>query len=563
MKALYWGFTAMWDELSRLAQKYPTLMRVEVMGTSREGRAIPVVTLTQFARATAEEKSAVLVDANIHAGEVTGNAAAMYWITQCLEMYGNDQEITALLDDHTVYVVPRLSVDGAEAYLTTPAWLRSSPHTYPYSAPPEGFYPDDVNGDGVILHMRIPAEDGAFVPDELDPRVMRQRRPGEIGGTYYHVFPEGRIHRQSRSGDLPPFARAYNRARSGMDFNRNFPIRWANEAGQDGAGPFPLSEPELRCFAQWIIAHPNIAAYAALHTSGGVILRQPSTGDDTVLSSFDRLLFTRVADMGAEASGYFAGSNFEKFATGHEAVLMPGAADDWMYDHLGILGFTIELWDLAHRAGARGYGEYGMRHMIQRTPDERTDDERKIYAWVDREAIDQGVFPWTAFHHPDFGDVEIGGLHPKYVIQNPPLHLLEEECARISPFLTRLGLSTPKLRIPYLRVTKEADHVYRVVAEVANGGFLPTTSTEKGKTHTLDKLTATLEGTVEFLSGSSPYIMDHLDGYGGRDAWATPIRQRGVVEWVVRGASDEEVTISFFAPRAGRVSRSFRLSFEA
>lgn len=559
MKARYLGFEDMWRELRALLRQYPSLMRVEVLGTSREGREIPVVTLTQSERFSAEEKSAVLVDANIHAGELTGSSAAMYWIAQCLEAYGTDPEVTALLDDHTVYVVPRLAVDGAEAYLTTPAWLRSSPHTYPYSESPEGFYPDDVNGDGVILHMRIQAEDGAFVPDEIDPRVMRHRRPGEIGGIYYHVFPEGRIRRKSRSGNLPPFARAYNRAQSGMDFNRNFPIRWANESVQEGAGPFPLSEPELRSFAQWIIAHPNIASYAALHTSGGVILRQPSTGDDAVLSPFDRHLFTRVAEMGAEVSGYFAGSNFDKFATGREDVLMPGAADDWMYDHLGILGFTVELWDLAHRAGARGYGELGMRRMIHRTPEERVEDERKIYAWADREAAGIGVFPWAPFHHPDFGPVEIGGLHPKYVIQNPPLHLLEEECARIAPFLTRLGLAAPKLFISYLHVTKEADHVYRIAAEVANGGFLPTSSTEKGKSLTLDRLTATLSGNIEILGGNSLQAMDHLDGYGGRDTWATPIRQRTTVEWVVRGIPHEEITVSFYAPRAGRVSQSIRL----
>jgi hypothetical protein len=146
-----------------------------------------------------------------------------------------------------------------------------------------------------------------------------------------------------------------------MDFNRNFPIRWAGETGQPGAGPFPLSEPELRHLADFILAHRNIAAYVALHTSGGVILRQPSTGDDTVLSQTDRHLFNRVAEMGAEVSGYFAGSNYNIFATGHEKVLMPGAADDWMYDHYGVLGFTVEIWNLAKRAGARGYGEHGMR----------------------------------------------------------------------------------------------------------------------------------------------------------------------------------------------------------
>lgn len=96
--------------------------------------------------------------------------------------------MTELLDSHTIYVVPRIAVDGAELYLTTPARFRSSGHTYPYSEPQEGFIEEDVNGDGHILQMRVPAVDGGFAIDDTDPRVMRPRRPGELSGKYYHVF---------------------------------------------------------------------------------------------------------------------------------------------------------------------------------------------------------------------------------------------------------------------------------------------------------------------------------------------------------------------------------------
>lgn len=549
----------MWTELERLQAEYPRLMSVEVIGKSRQGRDIAGVTLSNQATGAADSKSAIFVDANIHAGEVSSNAVAMYWIHWCLASYGKDPEATRLLDRHTVYVVPRISLDGAELYLTTPARFRSSPHTYPYSNPPSGFVAEDVNGDGYILHMRVSAEDGAFATDDLDPRVMRPRRPGEIEGEFYHVFPEGRVDQLEQTGDLPPFSKAKDARRMNMDFNRNFPIRWAGESGQPGAGPYPLSEPELRSLADFIQAHPNIAAYAALHTTGGVILRQPSTGDDTVLSQTDRLLFTRVADMGAKASGYFAGSNYHIFATGHEKVLMPGAADDWMYDHLGVLGFTVEIWDLHTRAGAKGYGQYGMRYMIAMPPEERTEDERKIYAWVDREVPENGVFAWTEYEHPDFGRVEMGGLNPKYVVQNPPAHLLEEECSSVSAFLTKLGLSMATLIIADVRVSQEGDGLYRIVAEVANAGFLPTSSTDKGKSLLLEGVRASLEGSVQVVAGVSPVDIGHLSGYGGQSTWAPPKNQRGHAEWVVKGAQGTRVTVSFEAPRSGKVAAEVEL----
>jgi hypothetical protein len=565
MPAKYYTYQEMWDELQRLQEAYPEFVTVEVIGQSRQGRNIAGVTLTNSKTGRALSKSAVFVDANIHAGEVAGNAVAMYWMQWCLGNYGVDPEATELLDAHTLYIIPRIAVDGAELYMTTPARFRSSPHTYPYSEAPDGFIQDDVNGDGHILQMRVPAEDGGFVIDDVDPRVMRPRRPGEMGGTYYHVFPEGRMDRTSKTGPLPALAVAKDARRHSMDFNRNFPIRWAGESGQPGSGPYPLSEPELRALADFIHAHPNISAYVALHTTGGVILRQPSTGDDTILSPTDRNLFTRVAEMGAEASGYHSGSNYKIFATGHEKVLMPGAADDWMYDHLGVLGFTLEIWDLNKRAGARGYGELGMRRMMELTPDEDAEDDRKVWAWADSEVGAKGVFNWTPFEHPDFGSVEIGGLDPKFVLQNPPHHLIEEECINVGAFLTKLGLSTAKLIIPSVSVTKEGSDesegsgLYRVVAEVANAGFLPTSSTDKGKEMLLEGIRATIEGPVEVVAGTSPTEIGHLAGYGGQSTWSPPKNQRGHAEWVVNGEPGAVVTVRFQDRRAGAVSAAVTL----
>lgn len=558
MQAKYYTYQEMWNTLHQWKEHYPDFMDVEVIGKSREGRELAAVTLTNQATGKPEHKAAIFVDANIHAGEVSGNSVAMYWVSWCLENYGKHPEATELLDRHTVYVVPRIAVDGAELYLTTPARFRSSPHLYPHSETPEGYIAEDINGDGHILQMRLPAEDGAFVMDELDARVMRPRRPGETGGTYYHVFPEGRIDRLSKAGAFPAFSSAKDARRNGMDFNRNFPIRWAGESGQPGAGPYPLSEPELRALADFIHRHGNISAYAALHTTGGVILRQPSTGDDTILSPMDRELFTRTADMGAELSGYFAGSNYNIFATGHEKILMPGAADDWMYDHMGVLGFTVEIWDLHKRAGGHGYGEIGMRKIMARTPEEETEEERKVYAWVERE-VPQGLFEWTAFDHPDFGQVEIGGLDPKFVLQNPPAHLLEEECKNVSAFLTRLGLSTAKLIMPSLHVEPAGEGLYRIVAEVSNAGYLPTSSTQKGRELSLEGIRGLLEGDIEIVAGTSPVAIGHLDGYGGQSTWAPPKSQRGHAEWLVKGQPGTVVTVAFEGRRPGRVEKQVTL----
>jgi hypothetical protein len=266
-----------------------------------------------------------------------------------------------------------------------------------------------------------------------------------------------------------------------------------------------------------------------------------------------------VADMGAEVSGYYADSNYHIFASGHEQVLMPGAADDWMYDHFGVLSFTVEIWNLPKHAGARGYAELGMRRMMQLTDEEVVEDQRKIYAWVSREVPQDGVFDWRAVDHPDFGVVEVGGLNPKFVRQNPPRHLLEEECAHVSAFLTRLGLSTPTLLFTHLQATPTGPNLYRVVAEVANGGYLPTSSTHKGRTLLLEGLTAEIEGATEIIAGVSPSPLGHLDGYGGQSVWSPPKGQRAHVEWVIAAKAGTTITVVVRGARAGKVSQSLTL----
>src|SRR3712207_7217418 len=46
------------------------------------------------------------IDANTHAGEVTGSAVALYTIGHHLANYGRDPRVTTLLDEHTLYVLP-------------------------------------------------------------------------------------------------------------------------------------------------------------------------------------------------------------------------------------------------------------------------------------------------------------------------------------------------------------------------------------------------------------------------------------------------------------------------
>ena len=154
--------------LKGFAEEYPSLARLDTIGTSWEGRPIWCMTVTQQATGPAERKPAYWLDANIHATEVTGAMGALHVIQTLLAGYEADTAIKRLLDERAFYIVPRLNPDGAEQYHTTPLYVRSGTRPYPYEDERDGLYPRDVDGDGRILQMRVADPDGAWKVSEKD-----------------------------------------------------------------------------------------------------------------------------------------------------------------------------------------------------------------------------------------------------------------------------------------------------------------------------------------------------------------------------------------------------------
>ncbi|MBV9791747.1 MAG: carboxypeptidase, partial [Chloroflexi bacterium] len=179
--------------LREYTEAYPQLAQLTSIGKSYEGRDLWLMTITNQATGKDTEKPAYWVDGNIHATEVTGSTAALHVIHRLLDDYASDATVRHLVDEQVVYVLPRFNPDGAEYALTTPYPIRSSKRMYPFEEPQDGLYPEDVDGDGKILQMRIPDPAGEWRISEQDPRLMVRRRPHEIEGTFYRIFSEGKL----------------------------------------------------------------------------------------------------------------------------------------------------------------------------------------------------------------------------------------------------------------------------------------------------------------------------------------------------------------------------------
>ena len=189
----YYTYDEMTDYSNQLSITYPKLMKLSSICETEEKKQVWAVEITNLETGDFNSKPAYYVDGNHHAGEVTGSMAAMHLIDYLLTNFGEIEDVTTLLNQFTVYVIPKISPDGSDVYLTSAHKLRSVNRPYPHETLEDGLHPSDLDGDGVIRMMRHQTPYGAWKVSNEDSRVMVKRQPDELVGTFYNIYPEGEI----------------------------------------------------------------------------------------------------------------------------------------------------------------------------------------------------------------------------------------------------------------------------------------------------------------------------------------------------------------------------------
>lgn len=538
--------------LGRLAAAYPGLVELRVLGRSHEGTEIWLLVLTNVATGPDTTKPGFWIDGNLHAKELAGTSAALYAAHRLLSTYGTDLRATAILDRQAVYVVPRLSPDGAALVLgQPPALLRSGSRPYPYPERQPGLHSRDVDGDGRLLQMRIADPAGDWKACEPGGKWMLRRRPDEEGGDYYRVFPEGEI--EGYDGHLVTVVDSL----LGTDFNRNFPAGWRPEGEQAGAGEHPGSEPEVLAVIEFFARHPNVYGAVSFHTYSRVILRPLSDRPDSDMDLGDRRVYDAIGERGAELTGYAFGSTYHNFRYHPERVIT-GTFDDWLYKHKGVYAFTVELWDLPTAAGIleknreKRFFEWFDSHPVE--------DDWKIFNFVEA-TMSEGFVEWYPFDHPQLGRVELGGWDQMFTWRNPPPALLEAEIAPQSDFVLSFLALAPQLAWRTIEATPLGGNLFRVRAVVENTGFLSTCGSRQAraaKAARTVRVGLELPPGATLESGAAWQDLGHLEGRSNKLSLdyfdPSPTDHRGKAEWTVRTLAGSALTLRAKSDRAGCLS---------
>ena len=538
-------------------KKFPDLVDLESLASTKEQREIFLITLSNKKKSSHLDKPGYWVDGNTHASEVAGCQACLHTINYLLESYGKDEKATFLLDNITFYMVPRISPDGVEHILETGEYIRSSNVLYPRADHVEGLVKKDMNGDGQVLLMRIKDTAGRWKISKKDKRLLIPREIDEYDKNeiYYRLLSEGEF--ENFDGFHEKLGEKYN-----LDFNRQYPAEWMPEGAQKGAGDFPLSEPETRAIAEAISLRKNIFGLQSFHTFSGVILRPFMNKPDTDMDDHDLEYYKEIGEVGKNKTGYPAVSVNHEFRY-HPKRNTGGGFIAWTYEHLGIFSFSNEIWNVGSKVGIEFNNDFIRSLMRGYSEDEWV----KVLAWCDSNLDKKEYYEeWKTFNHPQLGEVEIGGLKTLKFISNPPEKFLEEEVKSNMDFVLSCAMTAPLIKITNTEVEILGNGLKKLKIDLKNSGHLPSFGSSlalKNQACHSPKISISLNGP-ELIQGKLEQVGTDLEGrsasalmktqvFGGFDININESRY----EWIVKGNGKVIFEANYY--RGGRVMKEIEL----
>lgn len=495
-------------QLHAWAAAFPEVARLEVIGTTPEGRALTVLVLGHDPE---RQRPSVWVDGNMHATEVSGSSVALGIAEDVLRIHlGGDPRglpapAAARVREVVFHVLPRMSPDGAEHVLTTGGYVRSVNRDARTQTQHARWLAHDVDGDGVALLMRVRDPGGEFVDAHEHPGLMVPRTLSDEG-PFYKLYPEGTIAHFDGAHVPDPYFLGDNEP----DLNRNFPSTWMPESVQAGAGRFPLSEPESRAVVEYTVARPQLFAWLNLHTFGGCFIRPMGDAPDSKMDPSDLALYRQLGAWAEELTGYPMVSGFEEFTYEPDKPLR-GDLSEWAYSQRGCVAYVVELWDLFTQIGKTKPKRF-VEHYTHLT----RADLVALARWDAEHNASRVIRPWKTVTHPQLGEVEVGGVDPRVGLSNPPYERLAEVCAKHSAHFLRVAALAPHLRVERRAVSALGGDVAHVEVVVRNEGYLPTQVLDSAKKLAWNEALvceARGEGGL-VVEGLTRHEVGHLDGWG-------------------------------------------------
>ncbi|MDZ4753647.1 MAG: M14 family zinc carboxypeptidase [Phycisphaerae bacterium] len=311
------------------------LATVVPLGTSREGRELVALRMGT----AGDTKPALLITAGLDGTHLCSSEVALGVAKELLSEESRTKH-PDLFDRVTIWIIPRVNPDALDRTLQGPVPQRGA--IRPFDDDRDGSIdedpPQDLDGDGVIVQMRVkdppPPFVATMIADPAETRLLKKPETGPaakvLAKPEYAVFTEG----IDADGD----GRIAEDGLGEVDLDRNFPHRYP-EFARD-AGPMQISEPESKALTQFVLAHPEIIA-AITYGRHDSLVKVPDTRD------MDATGRTPLVHLPADLEMYQALGKVYRDTSGQTRAASADHAGSfwlWLANHRGVLSLASTVW---------------------------------------------------------------------------------------------------------------------------------------------------------------------------------------------------------------------------
>jgi hypothetical protein len=311
---------------------------------------------------------------------------------------------------------------------------------------------------------------------------------------------------------------------------------------------------------EFFLAHPNIAGAQSYHNSGGMILRGPGAEATGEYPTADIRAYDELGRNGERVLPFY---RYIVIWSGLYTV--HGGFVDFTNDGMGVLSFSNELWS------SEQYFTSPVLKEQQKDPNSPISGRKGNYFFNDKLEFGSQLMEWKKFNHPQFGEVEIGGVFRKFQGRVPPRFMNEELCHRNMAFTLYQADEMPMIKIGEAAAEKVSGDVYRLMVDISNPKVAPTIMDKTAQNNVVRPDLLTLEGkTIEVISAS---WIDNKELYKIKPSVTGLIDQKNLkrimlrnglmgktartIMYIVKGSG--EVTVKYDSVKGGTASKTVKL----
>lgn len=573
----YRNYDELTNSLVKLNNDNKTFINLESIGKTKQNKDLWLVTIANKKRIASNERPALLIVANLEADHLFGSEMALSTIKYFMDNYSSNSQLKKVIDENTIYIIPRLNPDGAEmAFEKIKTGMRTNLNSFDNDndgrLDEDGT--EDLNKDGLITFMRVKDPNGLYMIDPTDNRLMKKADPKKGEKGEYSIYWEG----IDNDGD----GFINEDPKGGVDLNRNFQHEYPYYT--ENAGLHMISENESKALMDWLLKNKNVAAILTYGLSDNLIIAPNEKGKLATDRELNVIKFANESFSEANKIGMFSKtrrdfnfewrfrdednqesnqsrrparlpvtdynkSDLEYFKTISDkykeitqikkqpVVRTPkGAFFQYGYFQFGVPSFSTPAWGFELADDNKLQDKSRIENQLK-----DINIDKELLTWLDQNNP-SAFINWKSFNHSELGELEIGGFSP-YNISNPPSSFIDKLGTKHAEFAFYLTTLFPRVKIAKTEIKNHGGGIFSIKAEIENEGFLPTSLEQGIVARSVKPIMVQLNIKPEQIITGNPKtnFIAKLEGSGKRVKF----------EWLINAQSGEKIELKVVSEKGG------------